>query len=100
MAIIGALIGVAAFWSFQWGMVGGLFEEDLIWIAIIPGILAGGGIGLATGMIIDSINQKTASDSNKDSAADELLNCKKLLDAGIITQEEYEFKKAEVLSRL
>ena len=45
MAIIGALIGVAAFWSFQWGMVGGLFEEDLIWIAIIPGILAGGVIG-------------------------------------------------------
>lgn len=100
-AIIGALIGVVAFWSFQWGMLGNLLQEDVIWVAIIPGALIGGGIGWAVGAKKNNgTHNNTSDDSNTDNITQELINYKKLLDAGIITEEEFAKKKDEILKNI
>ena len=47
-----------------------------------------------------AVNQVTGiflKNSNDESAADELLKWKKLLDSGVITREEFDLKKKQLL---
>lgn len=48
-------------------------------------------------LICDRQDKEKTEDSNSSSSADEIMKFKNLLDAGAITQEEYETKKKELL---
>ena len=73
----------------------------------IAGVGMGLGMGMAGGMAFGNMAgqvfapaQQTAPQPAADDPMDTLTKLKKLFDAGLITQEEYDAKKAEVLSRL
>ncbi len=45
----------------------------------------------------NGINQSSTNGANQSSSADELIKYKQLLDGGVITQQEFELKKKELL---
>lgn len=46
------------------------------------------------------LNEKPSARDNGDSAMDKLLKLKMLKDEGVLTEEEYELKKAELLKQI
>lgn len=64
------------------------------------GGLAGLGVGVAFGNAVASnIQQTTAASDNSSSKADKLRELKALFDDGILTQEEFDFEKKQILGR-
>ena len=97
-AIIGALVGflfVFAFWAPFMGL------EDSFDLLNLPGALVGAILGYVIGKEKD---EKTTEEhqppQQKMDATSKLLNYKKLLDTGVITQEEFDKKKEELLNKL
>jgi hypothetical protein len=61
-------------------------------------IITGKQDAIAFGDLINSlINQKSSDNSAPISAADELKKFKELFDMGVITQEEFDIKKKQLL---
>jgi membrane protease subunit (stomatin/prohibitin family) len=62
------------------------------------GGLAGLGAGMALGnTMVGTISNATSSEANCKSSADQLRELKNLLDEGILTQEEFDAKKKQIL---
>ena len=98
-AIIGALLGyfvIVAIWAPFVGLVGAFNSLNL------PGAIIGAIIGYLIGKNEDDeINtEKHQMPQPKTDATTLLLEYKKLLDAGGITQEEFDKKKEELLENL
>lgn len=64
------------------------------------GVAAGGAFGQMAGQIFSQPQQAQFESSAKEDPVEVLGKLKKLLDAGLIEQSEYDSKKAEVLSRM
>ena len=79
--------------------------NSLTLIFLFPGAIIGAIIGFAVGGRDNSskkeekLNGQDVQPQNK-TAISELLDYKKLLDSGIITQEEFDKKKEELLKKL
>lgn len=107
LTFIGAVVGFFATYL----LVGLLEGEEpgrigaLDLILYLPGAIIGAIVGFASGGK-ESSSEKTENPITKDRkpqekpAVSELLNYKKLLDSGIITQEEFDKKKEELLKQL
>lgn len=103
--LFGALVGfliVGAFWTAIWGW------EAFIDPLNIPGAIVGALAGFMIGRKKDDAeyyasareNQNWKNQQQEKKATSMLLDYKKLLDAGIITQEEFDNKKKELLKEL
>lgn len=107
LTFIGAVVGFFATYL----LVGLLEGEEpgrigaLDLILYLPGAIIGAIVGFASGGK-ESSSEKTENPITKDRkpqekpAVSELLNYKKLLDSGIITQKEFDKKKEELLKQL
>ena len=105
--LIGAVVGFFATY-----LLVGLLEGEapgrigaLDLILYLPGAIIGAIVGIACGgkegsseNAENSVRQDTRSQDK--TAVSELLDYKKLLDSGIITQEEFDKKKEELLKNL
>lgn len=106
-SIIGALIGFLTIFSLMAPLVG--IEESLEFFPLfIPGAIVGAIIGWLIGKKKDDACHASTTETQiqhnkqqqeKDSTS-VLLDYKKLLDAGVITQEEFDKKKEELLKEL
>jgi amino acid transporter len=82
-----------------------MFIQDLnswTFMLLLPGAIIGAIIGLAYGDKSNSKSEKSDSETIqtiKQDLASELMSYKKLLDEGVITQEEFDKKKQEILER-
>jgi hypothetical protein len=102
-ALIGVFIGMIVEYCI-WSIIRGEFikiEEDILF-GLLPGALIGAIVGFASGGKKDSPENaepsiKQNTELQEKTAVSELLDYKKLLDAGIITQEEFDKKKQEIL---
>jgi hypothetical protein len=105
-AIFGAVVGFFCTYLLVCMIGGELFEIDVLGLIFyLPGAIIGAIVGFASG-------GKESSSKNADNpitidrkpiekpAVSELLEYKKLLDAGVITQEEFDKKKEELLKEL
>ncbi len=104
-SIVGALIGFLAVFALMAPLIG---IEDSFNSLNIPGAIVGAIIGLLIGdkkdkacnaSIIEKQIQHNKQQQKRDSTTI-LLDYKKLLDAGVITQEEFDKKKEELLKKL
>lgn len=100
-ALIGAVLGMIAEYFILGQLEGEKWEfNTFTFLLLLPGAIIGAVIGFATG-------QDNSTESKKDSqigtlqqdSATEIMNYKKLLDEGVITQEEFDKKKQEILER-
>lgn len=65
------------------------------------GMMAGSMFGNMTGQVMQAVNQPAAEpEKPQEDAMETLSKLKKMLDAGLIEQSEYDDKKKEILSRL
>ena len=106
-SIIGALIGFLAIFALMSPWFG--IEDSFSFYPLyIPGAIVGAIIGLLIGKKKDDVCYASTTESqilhnkqqqDKDSTTI-LLDYKKLLDAGVITQEEFDQKKEELLKKL
>ena len=78
-------------------LTGGLF--GVLWIIDIINI-ATGKLGPADGSEYSTDSDPFAPSAPRKSAADELKELKELYDMGILTEEEFNIKKAELLHKL
>lgn len=103
--LFGALVGfliVGAFWTVLAGW------EAFISTLNIPGAIVGALVGFMIGRKKDDEeyyaskkeNPNQLNQQQEKNATSMLLDYKKLLDAGIITQEEFDNKKEELLKEL
>jgi len=106
-AIIGAVVGFICTYLLCCMLEGGVFLEidSLGLILYLPGAIIGAFIGYACGgKDGSSENAENPTRQNtmpqEKTAVSELLNYKKLLDSGIISQEEFDKKKEELLKEL
>lgn len=101
-AIIGAVVGL--FCTCLLGVFNVMNFDDLIFL-YIPGAFIGAFIGYACAGKKESPENpehpvRPNTELQEKTAVSELLDYKKLLDAGIITQEEFDKKKEELLKEL
>ena len=98
-ALIGAFVGMVVEYLIVSKLEGSHIElTSWTFLLLLPGAIAGAIIGFATG-------QDNSSESKKDSqtgllrqdSATEIMNYKKLLDEGVITQEEFDKKSKKSL---
>ena len=101
-ALIGALIGFFVLYvAVCLGNHGKLYllpGDDLMFIT--PGAIVGAIVGMAFGKKESSENVQKQTIEEKKDFTEDLLNYKKLLDAGIITEEEFAKKKDEILKNI
>lgn len=99
-ALIGAILGMITEYIILGQLEGEKWEfNTFTFLLLLPGAIIGAVIGFATGQD-KSTDRKNDSPSNpQQDSTTELMNYKKLLDEGIITQEEFDKKKQEILER-
>ena len=94
LVIVVAILGLVAFFlEMQWPVEQSMLERILM---PVLRILGGGGL-LAAGIAPAGAAAFAGPQPGSIGSADELLRYKELLDRGILTQEEYETKKKELL---
>lgn len=99
------------------GAIAGFFLENIIishlegesslmpintwtFLLLLPGAIIGAIIGLNFGKSdADSSNRAASAETPRQDSASDLMGYKKLLDEGVITQEEFDKKKQEILER-
>lgn len=106
-AIIGAVVGFFCTYLLCCVLEGGIFLEldSLGLMLLFPGAILGAVVGFACGGKEGS-SENAGDFVSKDTrpqdktAVSELMDYKKLLDSGIITQEEFDQKKEELLKKI
>ena len=68
-------------------------------LMLLPGAIVGAVVGFATEIYDVKSNKKDEPTILQQDSASELMSYKKLLDEGVITQEEFDKKKQEILER-
>lgn len=100
-ALIGAVCGMVVEYMILAYLEGESLEFTTItFLLLLPGAIIGAVVGFAAGQD-HSTESKTVSQTGtlQQDSATEIMNYKKLLDDGIITQEEFDKKKQEILER-
>lgn len=98
--LIGALLGMCAEAFIFSYLAHDSFElTEWTFLLLLPGAIIGAVIGFATEIYDVKSDKKEKPTVIKQDAASELTSFKKLLDDGIITQEEFDKKKQEILER-
>ena len=101
-ALIGAAIGFVVVLIYVLIVSKGEFESFFFLLLAIPA----SGVGALLGMALTKKDAPKDTPSQQqtgtlqNTVADDLLNLKKLLDAGVLTQEEYEAKKKTLMEKL
>ena len=58
------------------------------------------GAGIGMGMALPNMIQQSMNPQNNESISDKLKKLKELLDIGVLTKEEFELKKKDLLKQL